>query len=309
MESHWLLILFSLNLMVMTAHGALPAELYWKRKLPATPVPKAITELLRGDVNTGKSVDTDTQLQDELVISDLGAKEIPSQENALLFYAYYVAKETQSRSFFEEYQLHAGNKFNVNLNKIKSVVPLLPREIADHIPFSLDKMNEIFEMLSVKLESKNAEIVEKTIGDCESPPMDGEERYCATSLESMVDFITSKLGNNVHAMSTEVTKETKLQNLLVKDGVEKLADDYITVCHPMAYPYVVFWCHKLQKTNAYFVPLEGEDGVRVKAVAVCHKDTSKWDPNHAAFQDLKVKPGTVPVCHFLPEGHLLWLPN
>jgi len=42
------------------------------------------------------------------------------------------------------------------------------------------------------------------------------------------------------------------------------------------------------------MPLEGEDGTRVKAAAVCHKDTSEWDPNHhIAFQVLKVKVGTI----------------
>ncbi|XP_057434623.1 uncharacterized protein LOC130727496 [Lotus japonicus] len=274
------------------------------------------------------SASEEAQSKDEIFISNLDAKEIiPSQENS--FWISY-SKETQlpsnanglenpgssnhhlhevsSRaSFFLEDQLHSSNKFYMLLNKIRSAAPLLPRQITQQIPFSLDKMKEILEMLSIKPNSRNAEIVEETIGICEAPAMDGEEKYCATSLESMIDFATSKLGNNVHAMSTNVQKETKLQNLLVKDGVKNLADGHVIACHPMTYPYVVFGCHELHKTSAYYVPLEGEDGVRVKAVAVCHKDTSKWDPNHVAFQVLKVKPGTVPVCHFFTEGHVLWL--
>jgi hypothetical protein len=55
------------------------------------------------------------------------------------------------------------------------------------------------------------------------------------------------------------------------------------------------------------VPLEGVDGNRVKAVAVCHTDTSQWNPKHLAFQVLKVQPGTVPVCHFLPQDHVVWV--
>jgi len=54
------------------------------------------------------------------------------------------------------------------------------------------------------------------------------------------------------------------------------------------------------------MPLEGEDGTRVKATVVCHKDTTEWDPNHVFLQVLKIKPGTTPVCRIFPEGHLLW---
>ncbi|KAM0005498.1 putative BURP domain-containing protein [Helianthus debilis subsp. tardiflorus] len=50
------------------------------------------------------------------------------------------------------------------------------------------------------------------------------------------------------------------------------------------------------------------DGKKMNAAAVCHIDTSKWNPKHLAFQVLKVKPGTVPVCHFLPEDHVAWVP-
>ncbi|CDP20906.1 unnamed protein product [Coffea canephora] len=57
------------------------------------------------------------------------------------------------------------------------------------------------------------------------------------------------------------------------------------------------------------VNLVGADGAKVKAVAVCHRDTSAWNPRHLAFQLLKVKPGTVPICHFLPEDHIVWVPK
>nr|AFK44310.1 unknown [Lotus japonicus] len=77
--------------------------------------------------------------------------------------------------------------------------------------------------------------------------------------------------------------------------------------HKQNYPYAVFYCHKSGSTRAYSVPLEGDNGVRVKAVAVCRTDTSQWNPKHLAFQVLKVKPGTVPVCHFLPEDHVVWV--
>ncbi|CAH8257242.1 unnamed protein product [Arabidopsis lyrata] len=78
-------------------------------------------------------------------------------------------------------------------------------------------------------------------------------------------------------------------------GVKKLSDDKSVVCHKQKYPFAVFYCHKAMMTSVYAVPLEGENGMRAKAVAVCHKNTSAWNPNHLAFKVLKVKPGTVPV--------------
>nr|KYP50864.1 Dehydration-responsive protein RD22 [Cajanus cajan] len=184
--------------------------------------------------------------------------------------------------------------------------PLLARQIAERIPFSPEKTKEILEILFVNPKPKNVEIVKKATSRCQAPAMIGEEKHCATSLESMVDFITSKLGKNIHVVSTEVEKETMSTKFLVKNGVKKLAEDKIIVCHPMNYPYVVFFCHEVLNTTAHFMPLEGEDGTRVKAVAVCHKDTSEWNPKHIFFQMLKIKPGTTPVCHMFPEGHLLW---
>lgn len=60
---------------------------------------------------------------------------------------------------------------------------------------------------------------------------------------------------------------------------------------------------------AYKVAMLGENGAKVEAVAVCHKDTTAWNPKHLAFQLLKLKPGNIPVCHFLPKDNLVWVPK
>ena len=213
---------------------------------------------------------------------------------------------SKSSIFFLEEGLRRGTKLDAHFPKRKYSSPLLPRKIAEHLPFSSEKINEILEVLVVEPKSEKAENVEFALNMCEEPALNGEEKYCATSVESMVDFVTSKLGKNVHVTSTEIENEGKSQKFSVKDGVKILAKEEIISCHPMQYPYVVFYCHKLSNSSAHFMPLEGEDGTRIKAVAVCHKDTSEWDPNHIAFKVLKGKPGTIPVCHFFPEGHLLW---
>ncbi|WZZ01215.1 hypothetical protein YC2023_073543 [Brassica napus] len=185
----------------------------------------------------------------------------------------------------------------------------LPRGEAETVPFGSEKFSEILNTFSVKPGSGEAEMMKKTIEECEAKRVGGEEKYCATSLESMVDFSVSKLGkDHVRAVSTEVAeKNAPMQKYrIAAAGVKKLSDDKSVVCHKQKYPFAVFYCHKAMMTSVYAVPLEGENGLRAKAVAVCHKNTSAWNPNHLAFKVLKVKPGSVPVCHFLPETHVVW---
>ncbi|KAI3917392.1 hypothetical protein MKW98_027311 [Papaver atlanticum] len=97
----------------------------------------------------------------------------------------------------------------------------------------------------------------------------------------------------------------KLQEFVVSSGVRRIDSDNLVPCHSLPYPYAVFYCHATP-AQAYVVPLVGADGTKIKATAVCHKDTSKWDPGHVVFQVLKVKPGTVPVCHFFTVDNMVW---
>ncbi|MBA0736075.1 hypothetical protein Gogos_009664, partial [Gossypium gossypioides] len=59
------------------------------------------------------------------------------------------------------------------------------------------------------------------------------------------------------------------------------------VCHKMENPGAVFLCHALNKTTVYKVPLVGRDGTKANALAVCHKETSGWNPKRMAFQILE----------------------
>lgn len=229
----------------------------------------------------------------------------------------YAASETQLHDkptvalFFLEKDLHQGTKLNLQFTKTNSNddAKFLPKEVANSIPFSSSKVENILNLFSIKEGTEEYEIVKNTISECEENGIKGEEKLCVTSLESMVDFTTSKLGNNVEAVSTEVKKESSdLQEYVMAKGVKKLGEkNKAVVCHKESYPYAVFYCHKTDSTKVYSVPLEGVDGSRVKAVAVCHTDTSQWNPKHLAFQVLNVQPGTVPVCHFLPQDHVVWV--
>ncbi|BAT78301.1 hypothetical protein LR48_Vigan561s005700 [Vigna angularis] len=335
MENLLLPVFALLSLALVATHGALPPEVYWKSVLPNTPIPKAVTDILHPDwveekstavnvgkggvnVHTGKGGGTNVNVggKGRGVSVNTGHKGKPVYVTVgpkSPFSYNYAATETQLHDdttvalFFKENDLHYGKKLNLHFTASSNQATFLPRQVADSIPFSSRKVDDVFTKFSIKPESEEANVVKNTLSECEDTGIKGEEKYCATSLESMVDFSTSKLGKNLVVLSTEVDQETGLQQYTIAPGVKKISGDKAVVCHKQNYPYAVFYCHKTETTRTYSVPLEGANGIRVKAVAVCHTDTSQWNPKHLAFQVLKVKPGTVPVCHFLPEDHVVWV--
>ncbi|CAK7353376.1 unnamed protein product [Dovyalis caffra] len=267
-------------------------------------------------VNTGKpGKRTEVGVGKGGVSVNTGHKGKPVHVGVSPFIYNYAATENQLHDdpnvalFFLEKDMHPGKMMNLQFTENTNTATFLPRQVADSIPFSSNKLPEIYSEFSVKPGSMEAEVMKDTIKECENPGIKGEEKYCATSLESMIDFSTSTLGKNVQAISTEVENQTQMQKYTIKTGVEMMAGETSVACHKQNYAYAVFYCHATHTTRAYTIPLEGADGTKAKAVAVCHTDTSAWNPKHLAFQVLNVKPGTVPVCHFLPQDHVVWVPK
>nr|GMD46036.1 BURP domain protein RD22-like [Ipomoea batatas] len=272
MEFQLLGIFSLLSVGVVACHAALSPEAYWKSEIPNTPMPGAVKDSLstaEWEKNKGTAVSVGK--------GGVNVGVSPSANDP--FNYMYAATEDQLHDdpnvalFFNNNDLQQGNHMKLHFTKTTNAATFLPRSAAGKIPFSAVKLPQILSRFSLSPDSKEARVMKKTLEECEAPAMMGEEKLCATSLESMVDFSVSQMGKNVKS-----------------------------------YAYAVFYCHKTQNTEVYEVSLVGaDDGAKVKAVAVCHKDTSAWNPNHLAFQVLKVKPGTVPVCHFLPDDHAVWV--
>jgi hypothetical protein len=65
---------------------------------------------------------------------------------------------------------------------------LLSREEADTIPFSSKQLPNLLEFFSFSIDSPQAKAMEYTLGQCELEPIEGETKFCATTLESLLDF-------------------------------------------------------------------------------------------------------------------------
>ncbi|WVZ18776.1 hypothetical protein V8G54_006098 [Vigna mungo] len=188
----------------------------------------------------------------------------------------------------------------------------LSREESDKVPFSSKHLPYLLKFFSIPKHSPQAKAMEYTLKQCEFENMEGETKFCATSLESLFDFAHYLFGSNTQfkvLTTVHLTNSTAvLQNYTISE-VKVISVPNVIGCHPMPYPYAVFYCHSQQSdTRLYEVLVKGENGGRVQAAAICHMDTSKWDRDHVSFRVLKVEHGTSPVCHFFPSDNLVWVP-
>ncbi|KAL9238194.1 hypothetical protein vseg_012655 [Gypsophila vaccaria] len=187
----------------------------------------------------------------------------------------------------------------------------IPKQEADSIPFSSSSIAEILKHFDFSQDSPQAKAVKRTLHHCELPPIEGETKFCATSLESMLEKLTLLFGEgtNLRVLTTTKVKNwvPHLQNYTIIEDPKEITATKMFGCHPMAYPFIVYYCHGQESDNKLFmVSLKGDDGLRLDALAICHMDTSHWDPKHASFRVLGIVPGTA-VCHVFPEDNLVWV--
>ncbi|KAL9251243.1 BURP domain protein RD22-like protein [Drosera capensis] len=388
MEFHILPIFAFVSVVLIgVSHATLPSEVYWKKMLPYTAMPKAVTDALHPEwleektsvsvgfggvgvhtgkggttvsvghgsvgvhtgkgtivgvghgsvgVHTGKGTSVSVGHKGGVGVSTGGGKtgvhvgkggvsvgtrtksgkpvHVVVQPGPNPFNYIYAASETQLKTdpatalFFLQKDLTVGTQMTLQFTTHpKNDAVFLPRRVADAIPFSSDKLPAILSRFSIDPNSDKAAIMKETVKECETKAIKGEDKYCATSLESMVDYAASKLGKNVEAVSTYAGKEEKKDKYTITRVKRIDVGEQAVACHKERYAYAVFYCHTTESTEAYELELAGEGGGKVKAAAVCHLDTTAWNPKHLAFQVLGVKPGSIPVCHFLPEDHIVWV--
>ncbi|KAF8731852.1 hypothetical protein HU200_015795 [Digitaria exilis] len=203
-----------------------------------------------------------------------------------------------------------------------SHAPFLRHEVAKSIPMSTENFTDILAMfMPASLEA--AHDIWNTLDACEHPVlMGGERQGCATSIESMVELATAVLGTrDLHALSSSSN--------VPADGLQSSPRGYTVVsartvvagtkegnksmtCHGSAFPFAVFYCHSINPTRVYDVTLHPSTGgaaaEAMRVLAVCHLDTSGFDPANPFFVERGLKPGDIPLCHFLSRDTVVWMP-
>lgn len=215
--------------------------------------------------------------------------------------------------FMQPKELRKGTRLPIFMPKQDfSKTHFLPRDEADSIPFSSRHLPEILRLFAG---SPMAESIEGTIATCESPAVKGETKYCATSVESMLDFVveTFRVSDPPPTLASSVFRtehREEYQNYTIWESPEEIRLSKMVGCHTLAYPYSVVYCHTQEGGNrAFKMLMRGDNGDLVDMIVACHMDTSQWDPNHASFATLGIRRGS-PVCHvFPPHGNFLWTLN
>ena len=171
--------------------------------------------------------------------------------------------------------------------KFASTAKIFPRDEAESIPFSLKELPRLLEFFSIEQGSKQAKAMDDTLGGCENPPVKGETKFCATSFESMLDFTLHAFGmdnsdhdyndltlltSTFHSRTDQSESKISFQNYTILETPKAVLSLNMVACHVMPYPYVVFHCHSMERTNMYKILFGGENGDTLDAVAACHLD-------------------------------------
>ncbi|XP_062079944.1 BURP domain-containing protein BNM2A-like [Humulus lupulus] len=205
--------------------------------------------------------------------------------------------------------------------KKKASPPFLGRQILgdpNSIPFSSEQLPNFLSLFSVPQGSPQAKAMESTLHICESNPIKGETKMCATSFDSMLEFVRGMfgldgLGHGFTHLTTTFYNDsnTMYQNYTVLEDLREIPTPKMVACHLMEFPYAVYTCHSMAKDRKLFkMSLSGQMGDTVETIVVCHMDTSEWNSDHISFKALGFGPGMGPVCHFFPDqNNFVWLPS
>ncbi|CAH9065125.1 unnamed protein product [Cuscuta epithymum] len=280
-------------------NNALPgaAEVYWNNKLVNVPVPEGIRKLLVTDMH-------DFHFWHTTGPANPGGDGNPKYEQA----AELVETDNKNlTTYFLLEDFLPGMKLRIPGPKPTNKAKILPRQVANSFPFSSQHLPKILKKFFIWPDSPQVKNIKKVLESCETK-LKIEQRKCVTSLEDMVDFGLAHTGENVGVFQNDIEGESA-------SGVKeftiirtKMIGKKVVVCHKEVYPYAVYYCHSLEGTTALTASVLGrrqklhED----KVLVACHSKTSTWNPNHLAFQVLKIKPGEGTVCHVIGNNNIVW---
>ncbi|KAL6623469.1 hypothetical protein ACP70R_033348 [Stipagrostis hirtigluma subsp. patula] len=309
-----------------------PAAEFWEKALPGTPMPDAIADLVQ------KGIDY-SPLKANHIIGLLPLVPLAPLAAIPITIATGVAEKLIPDAIEHAFEKHhnkhsapppprgkpassqkAVEKTVMTLTLPSATVPaILPRHAAEKAPFT--NLTDVLATFHIAPGSADAALVEKTLLECQAPPVAGEQKACATSLEGTVQAAARMLrgastaaagDRTMWAAASAIPRGGLPRQEYVVTAVAELDGDRHVRCHAEPFPYAVFECHMARRssvTRAYMITLsslhEGSS-VTVAMVMLCHLDTSYRNPEQLAFETPHTKPGGEPVCQFMPYANLVF---
>ncbi|KAI5420922.1 unknown seed protein USP [Lathyrus oleraceus] len=339
MEFKKLYVLALFLCVLLKTNGSKSGEEYWKSVWPNTHIPKAISDLLLSDRGTNMPMKSQEQNKYRTIFFEhdlypgntmnLGIQKHSDIQPLKSSTHVPIKKESQTfrtRKWLgqtpeKENQPFESTIRSDNATEIETDRTTLPFGICVWYKKEIDRTNHPFEFnvcdkketekqnqpfgISVwwykTSDEKEAHIIDNY---CGSPSSMGEDKHCVSSLESMMDFAISKLGKNIKVMSSSFAQN---QDKYVVEEVKKIGDKAV-MCHKLNFKNDVFYCHVINATTTYMVPLVASDGTKAKALTICHRDMRGMNSD-VLYDILNVNPGTVSACHFIGNKVIAWVPD
>ncbi|KAF8017820.1 hypothetical protein BT93_H2887 [Corymbia citriodora subsp. variegata] len=221
-----------------------------------------------------------------------------------------VNRGVEPGKYFRESMLRSGNGIRMPDLRVKTPKrSFLPRSISSGLPFSTSKLAKLKQIFHAGADSNMEKIMIRTLSQCEKAPTQGETKRCVSSFEGMIDFATSILGHDIKLHSMESVGGSKREVLIGRvkriDGSKSSAP---VACHETLFPYMVYYCHTFPTLRVYEADiLDPVSKAKINhGVALCHMDTSIWNPNHEAFLQLGSGPGRIEACHWVYGDYGVW---
>ncbi|KAL5058254.1 hypothetical protein RYX36_029858 [Vicia faba] len=206
--------------------------------------------------------------------------------------------------FFREKSLKRGTVMLIP--DITDKLP--PREFLPSSIFSPAASSKVQQVFNVfKNNPKMKKMMRMAMNDCESPASEGEVKKCVVTVEDMVEFVKSVLGENI-SVKTTANVNGSGKNILL-DRVELITSGSVVSCHQSLFPSIMYQCHHVPTVRLYksqMLDLASKTVINT-GIAICHVNTTAWAPTHSAFHLLGPGPGKIEVCHWIYENDLAWI--
>nr|XP_051199261.1 BURP domain-containing protein 4-like isoform X5 [Lolium perenne] len=153
--------------------------------------------------------------------------------------------------------------------------------------------------------SVKAKQVADTIRSCDKPSDKEEPHMCFSSRGAMQRFSTKVLGVlRVRQTVTRIYGHETPSSRYTVVRITPLSTKMVP-CHPMDFPYEVFYCHRPKEVQSFRVQLKDKkNGMPlVTTTAMCHMNTSDWDKQY--FEMLGGVRGE-PICHYMPQNYIMF---
>ncbi|CAD6209536.1 unnamed protein product [Miscanthus lutarioriparius] len=159
----------------------------------------------------------------------------------------------------DRFSAPSGSMINLYIGRANNARPLR-RDIADLVPMSTKNFTAIIAMFA-PVSFSMARDMWSTLNSCEHPrEVAGEQKACATSIESMHEFAASVLGTrDLHGISSP----SRMYKMVVVRVAHGGGEASVVTCHSMSFPFAVFYCHAVNPTRIYEVTMQIEENNNV----------------------------------------------